>query len=298
MTGFTWRALAAATVVAIAAATSALAGFAAPPRIEGDAVVGSILHADVQWEGELPRRITYLWVQCDPGGGAGEDDEDDDRVENVGCVQGRGVDYRVRRNDVGLRLQLLVRARGPRRERTQAFSEPTAVVQRAPAPDPPPPPPPPPAPPPPPDPAPSPSPPAEIPSPSGETPPAATVPTGVATPGAARYLRPFPVVRIKGSVVRRGARVTLLRVTASRRAKVRVRCRGKGCPVRRLSRRRGRIGAFERFLRARVRITIRVSRPGFVGKHVRLVIRAGRPPARRDACIMPGDTRAVTCPPA
>jgi hypothetical protein len=124
----------------------------------------------------------------------------------------------------------------------------------------------------------------------------------VQTPAAARtnarYLRPFPVVRIKGFATRRGARVTLLRVTASRRTKVRVLCVGKGCPVRRISRGPGRLRAFEQFLPAGVRITVRVTRPGFVGKHVRLVIRGLRPPARRDRCAMPSRQRAVACPEA
>ena len=88
----------------------------------------------------------------------------------------------------------------------------------------------------------------------------------------------------------------MLRVTASRRAMVRVRCSGKGCPVRKLRRKAGRIRKLERFLRAGTRITIRVTRQGFVGKHVRLVIRRGAPPSRTDRCVAPGTAGPTPCP--
>jgi hypothetical protein len=113
-----------------------------------------------------------------------------------------------------------------------------------------------------------------------------------------RYLRPFPVIRIRGTVAARGARISLLRVTAPRNAIVKVRCAGDGCPFHGIARGAGRIRALERFLRAGTRITIRVGRPQHIGKYVRLLIRAGRPPARRDACVLPGRTKPVVCPPA
>jgi hypothetical protein len=120
----------------------------------------------------------------------------------------------------------------------------------------------------------------------------------LAAPSVSRplYLRPFPVVRIRGLLVDGGAEVTLLRVTAPRGSSVRVRCRRSGCPLRRRTLGVGRIRAFERFLPAGVRITLRVTKPGFIGKHVRILIRDGRPPARRDSCLLPGRKRAVTCP--
>lgn len=119
-----------------------------------------------------------------------------------------------------------------------------------------------------------------------------------ALPTGPQYLRPFPVVRLRGSIVARGVVLTLLRVTAPRTARVSLRCTGAGCPARRLTRRPGRIRRFERFLPARTRITIRVRRPGYIGKYVRVTIRAGKPPARRDACVVPGSRRPVECPPA
>jgi hypothetical protein len=121
----------------------------------------------------------------------------------------------------------------------------------------------------------------------------------VASPAAPRYLRPFPVVRIRGYVALRGARVTLLNVAAPAGVTVLLRCEGRGCPIaRRRSRGPGRIRALERFLPAGTRITIRVVRRGSIGKYTRITIRAGAPPSRRDACLMPGSLRAVACPPA
>jgi hypothetical protein len=112
-----------------------------------------------------------------------------------------------------------------------------------------------------------------------------------------RYLRPFPVVRMKGRLAPAGAHVTLLRVTAPRGSMVRVRCAGAGCPLRRRSVGPGRIRALERFLAAGVRITIRIWKPDRIGKHVRIVIRNGRVPARHDACILPGEDKPGSCPP-
>jgi hypothetical protein len=98
--------------------------------------------------------------------------------------------------------------------------------------------------------------------------------------------------------VRGGALISLLRVRAPSRATVDVRCDGPQCRLRRRSFGSGRIGALERFLRSGTRITIRVSKPNSVGKYVRLVIRDGRAPKRRDACLVPGSGKAVECPQA
>jgi hypothetical protein len=123
-----------------------------------------------------------------------------------------------------------------------------------------------------------------------------TAPPAVATPVAGlRYLQPFPVVRIAGSSVTGGAYIELLRVAAPRSARVLVICRGKGCPMSRLLLRPGRIRALERFLPAGIGITIRVTRPGYIGKYVRLVIRSRAAPERRDACLLPGRSRPTRC---
>jgi hypothetical protein len=115
---------------------------------------------------------------------------------------------------------------------------------------------------------------------------------------ALRFITPFPVVRIRGSVAARGSYVRLLRVRAPRSARVAIACSGRGCPVRRIVRRAGRVRRFERFLPAGLRLTVRVRRRGYVGKYVRLRIRAGRAPERRDACVISLRRRPVECPDA
>ena len=116
-----------------------------------------------------------------------------------------------------------------------------------------------------------------------------------------RLIGPYTVVRIAGSFSRRGARVRYLGVRAPRYSRVTVRCRGRSCPYRRASRRVGRsrrvrFKKLERFLRAGTRIEIFVVRRGRIGKYTGFRIRAGRAPARRDRCVMPGSTRPRSCP--
>jgi hypothetical protein len=115
-------------------------------------------------------------------------------------------------------------------------------------------------------------------------------------PAPPALLRPFPAVRMKGTLARGGARITLLKVTAPRKARVRVRCAGKSCPLHSVRRKPGRIHKLERYLRAGTKITIRVTRAGFVGKHVQLVIRADAAPSRTDRCAAPGTPGPIACP--
>jgi hypothetical protein len=115
------------------------------------------------------------------------------------------------------------------------------------------------------------------------------------TLGGRRLLWPFPVVRVGAYILNHGSRIVLWRVKAPRGAKIDVRCRGPRCPLRQRSFRPGRIRPLERYLRAGVEITIRVTRPGFIGKYTHLVIRSRKPPRRRDACLFPGDLRPRPC---
>jgi PKD repeat protein len=113
-------------------------------------------------------------------------------------------------------------------------------------------------------------------------------------------MRPFPVVRIAGVVLPRGALIRILSVRVPRGAQVRVRCRGKGCPTGSVARtsatRLVRFRRFERRLPAGVRIELFVRQPGKIGKYTRFRIRGGKPPARMDRCLMPGKRRPVSCP--
>jgi hypothetical protein len=114
----------------------------------------------------------------------------------------------------------------------------------------------------------------------------------------ARFMRPFPVVRITGTLVAGGARVSRLGIRAPAAARVAVRCTRSGCRYSSRTTGSGRVRALERFLAAGTRITIRISRPRVIGKYATIVIRDGRPPRRRDACLMPGSTQPVPCPAA
>ncbi len=112
---------------------------------------------------------------------------------------------------------------------------------------------------------------------------------------------PFPIVRIAGRLLPRGAWVRLLVVTAPRGAVVTARCRGTGCPLRPLRQRSHgrpvRIRGLERRLAARTRLEILVRQRGLVGKYTRFRIRAGgRSPVRDDLCLLPGRRTPVSCP--
>jgi hypothetical protein len=272
MSGLTWKAFAVAMVVAVvSAATAPVAESAERPRIAGEAVEGATLR--VSWEGETPMNVEIRWLRVNQDTGSRDDDDDDDDEDrrSFEAIPGADqVEYTLTSEDVGRLVAVRVRRR---------LSQPTATVAAAMPPSPI-----------------APALPVSPPPPPFPHPPPVATQTPGAPARAPALLRPFPVVRIKGAMTSYGAKVTLLRVTGSRRAKVLVTCAGKGCPARRMTRKPGRIRAFERFLRAGIRITVSVTRPGFVGKHVRLVIRASKPPRRRDACVTAGGKRAVSCP--
>jgi hypothetical protein len=114
---------------------------------------------------------------------------------------------------------------------------------------------------------------------------------------APKAMRPAPLVRVRGWLTNRGARITLLTVRAPRGAKISVRCSGRGCPrsapaqATALTRLRG----YERRLRAGARLVIRVTRAGYVGKHTLIRIRRGKAPLRRDRCLYPGSEKPASC---
>jgi hypothetical protein len=111
---------------------------------------------------------------------------------------------------------------------------------------------------------------------------------------------PFPVIRVVGSVA--GSRTTVRRVlvTGPPGTRVSIRCRGRGCPYRRRSRRVDadgsvRIASLERRYRAGARLELFVTAPEQVGKYTRFVMRRRRPPRRTDLCARGSELRAVTC---
>ena len=119
------------------------------------------------------------------------------------------------------------------------------------------------------------------------------------TPSQRRAIRPFPIVRMRGRLTSNGARVTLLTVRAPRAATVTVRCKGS-CPTSRWSpterkKKLTRARSFERRLKSGTRISVTVSRNGYIGKRTVFVIRKGRAPSRVDNCLN-SRGRVTRCP--
>ena len=228
------------------------------PAIAGSPEVGETLRGSAQVTGDPIPAVDYQWLQCAPA-----DEAKCDSIEGA-----TNASYVVTVADTGHRLAVRVHAvnsAGGDRKRSKL----TEVVTTRSGP---------------------------VPEPEPEP---GTGP-GVAAPvvPAPRFLDPFPIVRVKGKVFARGARITLLRVRAPSGAAVAVRCKGPGCGPRRRSVADGRIARLERYLRAGTRITIRISMGDVLGKYVRLVIRGGQRPKRIDACLAPGSSSPIDCPQA
>jgi hypothetical protein len=127
----------------------------------------------------------------------------------------------------------------------------------------------------------------------------ASPPAAPATvPASPRFLRPFPMTRVRGLLVARGVRIRLITVHGPANMRVRVRCSGWGCPERLRGVRRGsavRFGAFRGTLAPGAVLEIWATRTGSVGKYTRFKVRRGRMPLRRDLCVAPGRSRPVSC---
>jgi PKD repeat protein len=116
----------------------------------------------------------------------------------------------------------------------------------------------------------------------------------------------LPGVRVQmaGSVTGGFTRITSLVVVGPVGAKVKLSCRGKGCPskaFRGTIGRRGslRISRLERHtLRAGGLIIITVSKAGFVSRRTEITLRRGKAPLRREGCLVATTTgkRTGTCP--
>jgi PKD domain len=119
-----------------------------------------------------------------------------------------------------------------------------------------------------------------------------------------------PIVRIVATVRREGTRVRLLSVNAPAGAQVTIRCRGRGCRFRRLTRSASshrRVSAARlvkvrrlrhRLLRPGAVLSVRITEPDTIGKYTSFKIRRAKPPRRTDRCLVPGSTKPVRCPPS
>jgi hypothetical protein len=257
-----WLAAVVGAVVGVLAVTGSAAAATRPAllsvNIHGSAVIGETLSATFEAAGDPPTTIEYHWRRCKA-----------EKPDDCGDIKdAKAATYTVTSADLGFRLRVRVKLRNSAGD-DEDESFPTPVVSAAPPP-----------------PTPGPPPPAAF---SSSPSPANVAPAGP------RFLRPFPVVRVAGYVMAHGSRIVVWSVKAPRGAKIEVRCKGPGCPLRRRSFRPGRIRPLERYLRAGVAITVRVTRPGFIGTYTHVVIRSRKRPIRRDACLAPGDTRPREC---
>jgi hypothetical protein len=122
-------------------------------------------------------------------------------------------------------------------------------------------------------------------------------------------MAPFPVVRIAGVLTTSGVKLSVITAQAPPGARVRVTCRGRGCPTRSESllvgsssgkRKAGMVllafRRFERSLTAGVVLEITISKPGWIGKHTRFTIRRGKPPTRIDGCVDETGLKPIPCP--
>ena len=127
-------------------------------------------------------------------------------------------------------------------------------------------------------------------------------PTGSASGAKLAMLTPFPVVRIRGVILRGSARLSLLSVRAPTGARVKVSCHGGGCPKKKSlvlrvasGKRSVRVRSLERRLRRGAVIEVFITAPGRIGKYTRFTIRPNAAPARSDLCLQPGKAKPVAC---
>ena len=107
-------------------------------------------------------------------------------------------------------------------------------------------------------------------------------------------------MRISGRFTRKRTKLTRVTVNAPRGARIRVNCKGRGCPYRRkaIAVKLVRVRKLQRSYRPNATIEIRVTQPQKIGKYTGVKTRKGKAPLRIDRCLMPGQTRPVTCPTA
>ena len=111
-------------------------------------------------------------------------------------------------------------------------------------------------------------------------------------------IRPYPVIRISGNLTKAGAKIAVLTVKAPKGVRITLTCKGRGCPLREVAQATSlwHIPQFERELRAGMKLTITVTKPGYISKVTTILIRKGKAPARSDKCRMPDATSLIACP--
>jgi PKD repeat protein len=115
-------------------------------------------------------------------------------------------------------------------------------------------------------------------------------------------LSPFPIVRIRGLIMRNAVRISLLSVVAPRGATVKVLCHGRSCSKKSVKRRvasgKGsvRFHTLEKRMRKGTLIQVFVTAPRLIGKYTSFTIRSNAAPSRRDRCLTSRHAKPVACP--
>jgi hypothetical protein len=257
------------------------------PTVSGSAVVGALLEGEPGvWSGTEPLAYAFAWLRCDANGAA--------------CMPVAGAGFStflLSTDDVGRTYRLQVTAQNAVGSAVAA-SAPTSPVRAVEVP------------------------PTPTPTPTATpTPIAIAIPAGTPTPTTVTStaapvsrvvsiampaieapppprLAPWPAVRIAGWFSGNKTTFTIVSVRAPRRARIEMRCRGRGCPYRRRALTTRLVGfkALQRTFRAGAVIEVRITSPGVIGKYTRIKVRRNRSPARIDRCLFPGDALPRRCP--
>jgi len=116
-----------------------------------------------------------------------------------------------------------------------------------------------------------------------------------------KRMRPWPKIRIVGFAGATRVRLDLLTVKTVRGATVKVRCSGRGCPRKTAISTPARksvvrVRWLERRLRTGTRLYVAITRPGYIGRYVRILLRPKKRPLRRASCIWPDEPKPRKCP--
>src|SRR4051812_12478307 len=234
------------------------------PDIEGNTVVGSTLHAvRGQVTGSADAATGYTWQRCP--------DEDFDDCSTIS--QATEDTYTLTSADAGFMMRVTLWATlGD--DSSRKSSDLTAVVKTA----------------------------------GGSTPATpqapftSTTPVNVGRaapfPASAKFIRPRPVIGISGKYGPKSTKLKRFTIKAPKGTKVMIACKGT-CVTRRTTVKSGRtahVKRFERTLKVGTKLTVTVSRKGYVSNVTVITIRARRAPLRADSCLVPGKTKTQKCP--
>ena len=124
--------------------------------------------------------------------------------------------------------------------------------------------------------------------------------TALPPPPPLKRMRPWPRIRIVGYAGATRVRVDLLTVKTVKGATVKVRCSGKGCPRKTaisMPARQSvvRVRWLERRMHTGTRLYVAITRPGYIGRYVRILLRPKKRPLRRASCLYPNEPKPREC---